>query len=393
MQKLYESGADIHYSSTRGIVGMDFFRNDIANWFMPFVPDNPDIGIDFTTEQGKVLKGLILFNSEHCDFDSYALCLLFKFADNKLFKDGVPPVIKEMGEFGKFGSENNPLNEKQLIRGYIRSLYRFFMDNPWGEENRMKYATQIGTCSLFRQAFTLKQQVRFADRAMALGCYNEAETIYNGFEQTTEVMQKLGLAQLKQEKYDKAAFTFDEALALQEDTWTLSQLARCLRQMNQKQKALRVYNRLLTLQPDRKSALQYKAQLLLDLGRNDEAMQVFYQLEALYPNDPNSSRGMGWCAFLTGKDSEAEKYLEQAAYSETATANDLVNYGHLLLATGHRAEALQIYLSARPKLEKNSQLLNMILADKALLEKKGIDQPTLSLLIDTLLRMLKERKQ
>ena len=392
VQQLHQQGADIAFASTSGVMNYGFFHNDIANWFLPFDSNNKEIDIDFTSPSGKLLKGMILSHDDYCDIDKYALCCIFKRASGEMFDKTIPSMIKELGEIGDFEDKNEPLQRKQLIVGYVRNLYRFFMLNPWGIPNIMDSAIDIGQTDIFGKIFTLKQQMKFADRCMTLECYKQAEKLYASFDDSAEVLQKLGLSQQRQELYDMAAVTYDNALALKEDIWTLSHLATCLRRLNQKPKALRVYNRILALDSTRKSALQQKAQILLDLGRQDEAMQVFFKLEALFPDDINTARGMGWCALLLGNYPTAEKYLETMAYSEDATANDLINYGHLLLLTNHLKEALHTYLSARPLLEKNSQLLNLVRADRPMLIQKGLKIDLLTLVDEALLLQLKQKK-
>lgn len=65
-------------------------------------------------------------------------------------------------------------------------------------------------------------------------------------------------------------------------------LGSLFQQVRRFDKALEAYNTILQVEPDNRQALYYKATLLRDMGRHDEAMQAYYRLLSANTNDATS---------------------------------------------------------------------------------------------------------
>ncbi len=395
MTKLHEEGADINYASTRGILTDGFFHNDIANWFIPFGHDNPELSIDFSSDSGKLLQGILAANTDSCDTDKYALCCIYKHIQQQLSNKRMPTIMDDMIKFGE--KHKHIYDNRRQALDYVRMLYRFYMHNPWQFENIMDDIGSITCDLLFNMVYKDEEKSAFGDRCLSLTLYQSAISMYN--KKNVIDLQKRGYALQKLSRYSDALEVFEKALKLEEDYWTMKHAAFCLRQLGMTKEALEMYDRIhATSKKNDKTILLMKAKCLLDLKRAEDALNVFYQLDLLYPGDINIQRGLAWCAFLTADSSNngynvAEQYMEQAVYSDEATAGDYVNYGHLLLTIGQRKEAIETYLRALNTSNGKAVFLKQMLQDLPVLQNKGLDSAYITLVIDSVLMQSVKHKE
>ena len=376
--RLHGEGGDMNYSSTRPLLGNRFFTTDIANWFIPFGFDNPDTGIDFTADNAKLLKGILLSNIEACDIDRYAICTIFNQLQQQLHGTKLPSVIEDMKQFGDIESITENYSEENMSLYYVRALYRFFKHNRWKITDLMSDITSIGSEYAMTLLLAEKESDTIADRCLRLNLFREAIDILDKRNDRLS-LQKKGYAQQKTGDYTGAIVTYDKALLYEEDRWTLTHKAYCLQKNEEYERALSIYNQLLESDHDNRKLLLNKAQCLILLDKTQEALEVFFHLDLLYPDNTNIERGLAWCAFVTattenGNYRLAEQYLEKNAYRDHAEINDLINYGHLLLVTGHRSEAISLYRQAAADKDNVTTMLKQINSDKDLLLTKGISE-------------------
>ena len=385
--RLHGEGADVNYSSTKGLLGNSFFTRDIANWFIPFGFDNTETGIDFTTENAQLLKGILLSNTESCDIDKYAICTIFNQLQHQLKDTKLPSVIEDMKQFGDIENLSENYSEDSMSLYFVRTLYRFFFHNKWIIPNLMSSITEIGSEYACRLLLSKEDIGAVADRCLSLNLYKEAiQTIGDSSDQLS--LQKKGYALQKTGNYTEAISTYDKALLYAEDSWTMTHKAYCQQKSGQYEKALLTYNRLLDSDKDNRKLLLNKAQCLVSLLKYEEALEVFYHLDLLYPGNTNIERGLAWCAFASATTDNsryvlAEQYLEKIAYEDGAQMNDYINYGHLLLVTGHRNEAIRFYRQAASNKDSHAAFLQQMEADKSLLIEKGIKEEEMVLIIES----------
>ncbi|MCM1035484.1 MAG: tetratricopeptide repeat protein [Paludibacter sp.] len=399
MMKLHQSGADFNYTSTKTMLNAPFFQHDIANWFVPFDKQHPDLGMNFDTPQGKIISKLLSANPEACDIDKYATCLASKQMQNMLNENALPPEIQELSEndLQNAVSNNWTSSPEKVIQMYIRCLYRFFRHNPWKAESRRLEFTQIcRTQALHNICTDSNIWLQLGDHCLRLQLYEDAEIIlrHKNISNSIQLLQKLGYSLQKQGKYAEAFDLFKKALTLQDDdTWTLQHAATCLHRLGQYEDAIKTYDILLTLQPDKKSYLQAKAQCLLESGNSEQALQLFYKLDFLYPDEINTQRGLAWCAFVCDKSDTAEQYFARIANTDTADANDLMNYAHLLFVKQQHREASRFYCESRYKMPDTRTFLNALRKDKPFLYARGITEGTMRLMEDILMEHFQSQKR
>ena len=396
MRALHESGADINYSTTLQMLRTPFFQ-DIANWFMPFDRQNPQIQIDSSTQYGKVIEGMLKAQPTACDVDKYGICSIYQFMNSNMSDDSMPEIVKEMtDEVAELSDdEEEQLNIEDYLLNYVRCLYRFFKNNQWNIPDDTLIFGNMSQTELFRMTCPIKQRVDFADIYIRLENFSAAELLLRQVLELKKlsstlrvaVYQKLGYVLEKQSKYQSAAQMFEWALLISDEAWTLQHLASCYWHTDDYENALRIYARLLELYPERHSYLFRQAQCLLEAGQTEQALQVFYHILALYDNDINAQRGIGWCSLLLNKKQSAEKYLFEVAESEQATANDIINYAHWLLTQNKRKEAIDYYVKARHKTDKLSDFFRLMRHDYSLLRERGVETTQLTLIEDCLMHL------
>ena len=390
MMNLFREGGDINYSSIRDVLGNKFFHDDIANWFLPFSTDNPEIEYDSfkDTIAGNILRGLLrMHNAEACDLDLYAFVCMYKQLHKAHTEIEVPDYIKEVGEAEDY--EEETADRHTYAQGFIRVLYRFFNNNPWGIENALGQYLYICQTQIFKDVCADNYNKIFAEKMLRLGMFRQAVPLLQNIDADTQ--QKLGYALQRQAKYEEALQAYRRSLLIEENNWTLQHLATCQKKLGLTEEALQSYEQLLETEPDKKSFLLAKGQLLLDLGKTEQALEVFFKVEMLYPDNIATWRGLGWCALLLGRPVLAEQYLEKIIASNEANASDMMNYAHLLLLTSRKQQALQFYIKSRNKVDKLSEFFNLFKQDKQFLLNSGINPDELTLIEDSIF-MLNSQK-
>ena len=393
--RLNHEGADFTYSSTIDMLRMDFFRKDMANWFIPFSWTHPEIDIKPDSKEMILTRGLMAANINICDIDRYATCLLYKQIENQL---GNFPIANQLDELKQLGMID--LHEKRtphdMARDQVRTFYRFFNHNPWEVENILPDAIK-NLCSshFFNLVVTSpKERLSLADKCLHIQLYEQAEYLYRQEKKAdVQILQKLGYTLQKQKKYAEAVEVLQRSLLISDDEWTLHHIATCLRNSGRTEEALAYYDQLLEKQPDKQSYLQAKAKYLMDLNRFQDALQLFFKLDILFPNDTNVARGLAWCAFMVDKMEYAERYFEQNIRLKDATANDWMNYGHLLFTKHHRQEALNAYRHSWELSESPRQFVSAFENDTPILLGKGVPDEEIMLMEDIIHQSLRNKSQ
>ncbi len=393
MTRLHRDGADFTYSSSKTLLNDAFFQSDIANFFLPFDRHNPQIGIDFDSDNGQMIRKLINLNIEACDSDKYATCLMYKHIQSRI-ADAVPSNVQEMGNVDIEEMLSAEEKARLALKSEVRNWYRFFLHNPWGYTNALKQADAICRGQM-PELLHLNEQDRvvLGNHCMRLHLYKAAIALFEPIEDATvEIYQKIGFAYQKTEQNIEALICFEAALRLQnDDAWTLLHAAQCLRALHNYSDAIAYYDQLLGMFPNKKNYLLQKAGCLLDWEHNEEALQVFFQLDLLYPNELKVQRGLAWCAFLCDRKDTANRYFEQLAFADTANVNDCLNYGHILFCEHHREEALRMYEIAWQKSESVQAFFRLFRQDRDLLRLKGVSAEELALLEDILMQKIKSK--
>ncbi len=385
IDRLVKAGGDFTYSSSKAMLNDSFFQTDIANFFLSFALDNPILAPYITSEKGQNVSRYINLDHTMCDCDKFCMYLIQKHIGSELMQNISIHTVEDEDSFDK-------LSEKEqrffTTKQEAKRMFRFFNHNPWGFQNLMVPADQICTETLLQ---TVQRQPEglnpLVDKCIKLGLYAAAEKLLDKEKANDiETLQKRAFVRIKQEKYTEAMGFLQMAIELYDDSWAINQMAKCHKQLLDYDGALAYYNLLLESDANKKTWLMNKAECLMALHREEEALQVFFQLDLLYPNLPKVMRGLGWCAFVCDRKDTANRYLEQMAFADNCEVNDCLNYAHLLFCNHEREEAMRMYRLAKEKAESTMTFMRLFRKDIAVLTTK-ISKEEVTLLEDSLVTL------
>ena len=198
------------------------------------------------------------------------------------------------------------------------------------------------------------------------------------------VLQKLGFAYERLGNTREALKQYKRyELANDEDLWTLRHIASCYRTLHKPGKALEYYKRIEQLQPNQISNTLNMGHALLENGRTEEALQLYFKADLMDETKHRAWRPIAWCSFLLGNDERSLDYYNRIIESGNATMTDYINRGHVLLCSHQLSDAIADYRQALT-LSDSKTLRETIIADSPNLQARGISERDLRLVIDAI---------
>ena len=120
------------------------------------------------------------------------------------------------------------------------------------------------------------------------------------------------------------------------------------------------------------------------MGNAQEALKYYFKTSFLNDHKHRSWRPIAWCSFLTGNYEQSCNYYSQIVTQTSPTAQDFLNYGHVLLASAQRKQAIEQYRSAITTLNGDvTRFVDMFRTDMSLLRDKGVTLDDIHLSIDS----------
>ena len=167
--------------------------------------------------------------------------------------------------------------------------------------------------------------------------------------------------------------------------WTWRRIAACHRVLGNPVKALQYYDRLLADDVDNLSLTLQKANALAESGRNSEALKLYFKVEFLDTESRKILRPIAWISFLTGDYETSRRYYDKVL-ADGPLPTDMINIGHLEMATRHYHEAVDMYKRAieMPGGGK-SAFVKAMQEDLKYLRAAGVDDLMTGIVIDRLI--------
>lgn len=392
MMAMQKQGSDIYFGGFSQMKRFAFF-NELSNWFVPYSIHHPEVTESLKTTGGNHFLQTMMKNGPFCNSDKYSFTLAFQQVLNQ-----IPQNIREMldkGEAKINEVDTDELNKPSYIRLlYIQDLYRFYrlfsqknrFVNPFDkEEARYLFCadpiftkTHLETSFNEVVAFLLKRK-RTEEAARVLRNYGEARRDFQFWMMAGYILQHHGKnIEPVVDGYDDL-LCYQEALKLLPDNEkALVGYGRALFVRMMYQEALETYDKLLTINPDRKSYRLNRAVSLTNLGQYAGALKDLYRLNYESPDDQNVSRVLAWTLVCEGKYDAAVKIYNDLLKGDVQ-ADDLLNYGYCLWFSGHVDEAADCF---HRFLKESAFSREYILQNEAaLLKEKGITEPEQQLML------------
>jgi tetratricopeptide (TPR) repeat protein len=404
LNEMQMEGADVFMSSFSMLKSFPFF-SEIANWFIPFTPEHPELlkatlnseYAEFNSFLEMIMKSPMLCNS-----DKYSFCFSMQNITSdlkKMMSESLKAEFDQAEEIEKDESFLVHNRKAETVSGqYIRDLYRFFKLFPQREgfEDiftwRFDFHTKHAFAGLLYEDFGIQRNI--AEFYFAKNYFQEAADIFElllADNDDAEMLQKLAFCYQKQGDYKKALGYYLRAdLYDQNKIWNLKKIALCYRNLKKPAKALEFYLQATILEPENLSLHISIGQCQMELHQYDEALKSYYKVEYLAAENNKIWRPIAWCCFLVGKLDQAEKYYNQLI-SETPDKYDLMNMGHVQWCLGNRKTALDLYKeSINSPDNSEKEFMDAFNEDLPQLIKQGVDSDDVPIMLDQLRYFLQE---
>ena len=396
MMDMQKQGSDIYFGGFSKMKGFPFFK-ELMNWFVPFYADHPDAaGVAPALESSRFLK-TIMESGPFCDSDKYSFLLAFNQVMQRM-----PENLRELLDSGETVMDRIDPTESGsaafVRRMYLQDLYRFFKICPRRKEFRNIFDSESRDyLFLSRKLFSktrmephfkevtafLVQKGRLHDAASMLHNYCENRMDYQFYMLAGHLGKKgFTLPEVGGRTLDVRT-CYERALQFEPGSErALVGYARAIFADGCYQQALDTYEKLLSLQPDRKNYVLNKAVCLTKLSRSAEARQLLYRLNYEDSEDENVKRVLAWTLTCDGKYEQAEKLYGELLSKEDIVADDLLNNGYCLWLNGAVDAAIDCFHRYLAMTEQEAEFI--IDNEKELILSRGISEAEMQLMISVL---------
>ncbi|MCH5307790.1 MAG: tetratricopeptide repeat protein [Prevotella sp.] len=341
MMNMQKQGADIYFGGFSGMKRFPFFY-DISNWLVPFFIQHPDIQQYVSRMDGNRFIQQLMSGNLFCNSDRYSFIMAFQSV-----LDQLPESIRQMVQRGEASMSEMGLSTDEaqttvfLRRSYLMDLYRFFRLFPHRSELTTPFDTNSSETEHW--AFFSSRQFKGTsldkykwDIAKMLRKHHYTEMANRVVDSMPKEMQGVEYYLWKKE-YMKA---FELA---PQDERVLAGVARLSYEKGQYREAVKYYDELLRLYPEKDRYLLNKAISLIGAEAYEEALKLLYQLTYEQPDNVHASKALAWALTCCGKMDQAERYYVEIMAHEEPTADNYHNYGCCLWLQGRIDDAVEAF--------------------------------------------------
>ena len=388
-------GSDVFISTFSRLKSFPFFQT-LSNWFLPFHTRHSAVHGAFSGDD-EPLRILVERAPFLCNSDRYSFSLSLAAvppSQRRLMLGQIKEHTDELGEMPRAELPDAQRERERITNMYVQDLYRFFKLFSRRREFLPAFDGDLdftGVPYLGEWTRSAKSIELVAEFYFKNGFHDDAIKFYNLLLKSSEqadphIFQKLGFCYQSKGNADEALRQYRRyELANDNDLWTLKHIAACHRELKEYEQALACYQRANELQPDNVANILNMGHCLLEQGKTEEAMQLYFKADLAEEGSSRHRawRPVAWCSFLLGNDERSLKYYDQIIAQGTATAQDHLNRGHVLLADGRITEAVSCYRQALTLENGDTERLRRaILADQEALLARGISTNDLPLIIE-----------
>ena len=387
-------GADVMMTTFANLKGYPFFHR-ISNWFLPFIPNHPEIIIS-ENENGENFRK---FTLAMCDSDVYSFILSMKSmpaAQRALVLKNMEQQMEQAEEvLTSAVGDSAETKFMREMRHYLQDLYRFFklfrrraefkdlFSNPLQYDQLKPVVELLGIDS--------ESVKNIGDFYFKHQYFPEAAGMYelmDKFKQADlSLWERIGYCYDKSKQFPRALEWYKKAeIVNPESAWLEKRLAVTLKNCGSYKEALHYYEKVLKREPENYHLLMSTAQCFLENGDYDNALQNFYHAEYLKPEKRGPKRAIAWTTLLSGKTSKAMELYQTMLQSEPGDKTDYLNAALCALSIKDVKLALHYYESFLAQTENRNfrELMTALKEDSGILSRLGIQTQTLRLVIDCL---------
>lgn len=386
-------GSDVLVTAFSSLKNFPFFY-EIANWFIPFMPELPEFtGLPFI-ENPEFIESLSL---TMCDSDIYSFMFSLRGMPQaqadmmwgnmkqqlKQAKEALTPAIGE--------TEESILMRN--VKHSLQDLYRFFKFYRRKKDFNDPFALPFVSdrISPLKSLLDIDNDTikLLAEFYFKHGYYEESADMFVFYDSLKPgeggTWEKIGYSFDRLKRYDEAVLWYKKAEILNPDNgWLQKKLAISLKNSGNPSEAKEYYKMALEKEPENFHLIMSFGRALLDLDQPKEALKQFYHAEYLKPDRKDVARALAWSELMAGNTEKADKLYSQLISSPDADASDFLNYAHCALSSGDFKKALQLYSKFVDRSE-NKDITSLLLAlkeDAIVLKKLKISTSDLRLIVD-----------
>jgi tetratricopeptide (TPR) repeat protein len=369
------------------------YMNRIAHWFLPFDKNHPlfqSVMIDDKGREKQHLSNLVDLILD-CDVDK--LATLYLVSNDEDFSK----VVRQLDDQQIPDFENAVIPE-YTFRFIMQDLYRFFLHspvssqlfNPFREKQTLldfpEFAVLFSSADYLRCCRLLFEIERDAQALTAV------DDLINRDGATVETLQLKGEILIHMKRYAEAQGCLRSAEILQPDNAdVLRLLVECYVLQHSYEEELEYLQRLAELFPEDKSYRRLIPMTMKKMGRNEEALQLFFELDYETPEDDvNIITYIADTAFVLGKLDISERYTEkEMQLTEGKNWLSYLRMGHIHQLRGNWKNSLDCYEQFVNTFCKETgkdakAALTIFNESQELLTSKGISREDLLLIHDIL---------
>jgi tetratricopeptide (TPR) repeat protein len=399
MSELQMNGHDLFMGTFSMLKHFDFF-NEISNWFQPFFRENEALLSAMPTDEDFDREAFLdgLQNAFYmCDSDKYSFGLNIRSlpAEQRKFMAGM--FSMEAGNLKDISDEerllNKPEAEAHAFTQYIQDLYRFYklhpirdefndlFNSPWNIQSANFFEVALPFPSIKRRIGEFLFEQEYLDHALdifsSLLAHSEAldQDIY---EKTAYIYQRKGNFKEALGYYLKAELFGTNRM------WNIKKIIYCYRKLKDSANALEWCLEASRTDPSDIYIHTQAGNCYLDLLIFDKALEHYFKVEFLAPDNKKVLRPIAWCAFAKGKLDIASNYSNAILQSDPG-AHDYINAGHLSLCLGDKPMAINWYKKSLETKEISFvEFISVFSHDSSYLVSNGAVEEELPLLLDYL---------
>ena len=389
MVDMQKAGSDIYFGGFSQMKRYPFFYK-IANWFMPFYVQNPEISNAIDKVGNVSIISSIVDKGPFCDSDKYSFAIALSSIINQ-----IPKEMREMLDGGEVNPMMTDIDKTETVyirRMVLQDMYRFFrlfpyrarIKSPFDEDTFLFVVNpQFDFClkekalhSIFH--FMLKHKKKSAlerlykkipktDDTRLLMMQAVYQNVYGG--NNSEVIACLNLIIDKEPNNLRA----------------LKMLGSAYLKANDYANAASCFERIHTLDTEnRDNTLLY----CMALSKNkdyEKALNLLYMLSVETTDNTNVTRVLAWTLMCMSRYSQAQKEYLRLLEQEDVETGDRLNFGYCQWLQGNIADAAQTFSDyCRMSDADNSSefIIEEFYKDSSFLYEHGITTRDFSMMAD-----------
>ncbi len=376
IQRLFDmqrKGIDVYYSGFSQTKRIPFFY-EIANWFIPFFIQHPDVSNVIKSLGDYQFVELLFSNDILCNSDKYSFLLSFQQVLHQ-----IPKEMREVLKYGggmpnKFAMDSSENRNPAVIRSIcLMDMYRFYnlFPNRRSFINPFDRHDDLPVCyfffsDVFRNTPIDTYRPQVVRVLLKYHMHDDAQSLLDRFPESMHNVQ-----------YYLWRSDYENALRLDPDNErALSLRAHYNFSHGMFQRAFDDYDHLLLLHPDKVKYMLYKSICLLNMEEYDDALKLLYRLNYEDDTDITVQSVLAWALVCSGKLEQAKKIYIQLTSSKNACKEDYLNQAYCLWLMGDIKAAAESF----EKFFEQDGELDEAFGNKAWLQKRGISETDIQLM-------------